>query len=127
MIVGAGIAAMQAGMILAHYNQDFVILEATSKIGGRIATDRLGDVVEEAGEGRTDLGWLQANKEAMDVMVDYGATWVSKDHSCMLRMLREFGIQTFPQYFDGMTIYGIKPGKYSVVESLIDYYKNYKK
>ena len=43
--MGAGISAMQAGMILAHYNEDFVILEATDKIGGRIATDLLGDVV----------------------------------------------------------------------------------
>lgn len=63
----------------------------------------------------------------MECGVDYGATWISKEHSCMLGMLREFGIQVFPQYFDGLTIYGIKPGKYSEVESLIDHYKNYKK
>ena len=62
VIVGGGIAAMQAGMILAHYNYDFVILEAASKLGGRIATDLLADVVEEQPEEIIkDLFWLKEN------------------------------------------------------------------
>lgn len=71
VIVGAGISAMQAGILLAHHNRDFIILEATGKIGGRIATDRLGDVVEEeqrrlreGGEsvGNDNIEWLVRNK-----------------------------------------------------------------
>ena len=36
-------------------------------------------------------------------------------------------IQTYSQYFDGLTIYGVDYDKYEKVESLTDYYKNYKK
>lgn len=60
-------------------------------------------------------------------MVDYGATWISLEHKLMLKMVRDLGIQTYTQYFDGLTIYGVDPDKYEKVESLTDYYKNYKK
>lgn len=62
----------------------------------------------------------------MNIRVDYGATWVSKEHKYLLHLLKELGIHTYPQYFDGLTIYGTSPGKYSRVESVTDFYKNYK-
>lgn len=60
-------------------------------------------------------------------MVDYGATWISLEHKLMLQMVKDLGIQTYTQYFDGLTIYGVGPDNYEKVESLTDYYKNYKK
>lgn len=47
VIIGAGISGLQAAMILAEYEKDFVILEATSVIGGRIGTELLGDVMNK--------------------------------------------------------------------------------
>ena len=36
VIVGAGISALQAALILAQHGQSFIILEASERIGGRI-------------------------------------------------------------------------------------------
>ena len=43
----------------------------------------------------------------------------------MLRMLKEFKIRSFPQYYDGLTIYGKQLGKYEEVRTLTEHYKNH--
>ena len=63
----------------------------------------------------------------METPYECGATWVSKDHSYLIRKMKEYGLQLYPQYFDGLNIYGIEEGKYSHVESIGDYFKNFKK
>lgn len=46
-MIGAGISGLQTAIILAQNNKDFIILEATDKIGGRIGTDKLCDVLKQ--------------------------------------------------------------------------------
>ena len=38
IIIGAGIAGLEAALVLAENKKDFIVLEASDKIGGRIAT-----------------------------------------------------------------------------------------
>lgn len=42
VVVGAGISGLQAAAILAEHHQDFVVLEADNRIGGRICTTTIG-------------------------------------------------------------------------------------
>lgn len=45
IIVGAGLSSLQAATILAEHDQEFVILEATERIGGRVRTLTIGDAL----------------------------------------------------------------------------------
>ena len=38
---------MQTAIILAQNNKDFIILEATEKIGGRIGTEVVSDILKQ--------------------------------------------------------------------------------
>lgn len=42
----------------------------------------------------------------------------------MLKILKEFKIRVFPQYYDGLSIYGKEPGKYEEVRTLTEHYKD---
>jgi monoamine oxidase len=98
---------------LAQHNLDFVILEASDKIGGRIGTEKLVDVMKKE-FGREDdyPKWINSNKKVLNTPIEYGATWISQEHTFMLRILKEFKIRVFPQYYDGLSIYGKEAGKY---------------
>lgn len=47
MIIGAGIAGLQAALILAEFEKDFVLVEATGVAGGRIGTETLGEILNK--------------------------------------------------------------------------------
>jgi len=58
VIVGGGISALQTALILAEYDQDFIILEASDHVGGRICTLTLGAALDEDCFD-CDFAWLQ--------------------------------------------------------------------
>jgi monoamine oxidase len=79
VIIGAGISGLQAGIILAENNKDFIILEASGKIGGRIGTENLGDVLKQEFHKEEDYPkWISANEKTMNTPIEYGATWISQ-------------------------------------------------
>ena len=45
IIIGAGLAGLQAGIILAEHGKRFLILEASDLIGGKVQTAYLKDVI----------------------------------------------------------------------------------
>jgi monoamine oxidase len=47
VIVGAGISAMQAALILAQHGHSFIVLEASERIGGRICSLSLGEATKD--------------------------------------------------------------------------------
>lgn len=67
--------------------------------------------------------WINSNKKALNTPIEYGATWISQEHTFMLRILKEFKIRVFPQYYDGLSIYGKEPGKYQEVRTLNEHYQ----
>jgi hypothetical protein len=59
--------------------------------------------------------------------VEVGATWISKEHAFILKMMQDYEISLFPQYSDGLVIYGVNEKKYERVETLTEFYKKYQK
>lgn len=81
IVVGAGFAGLTAARILAGDGRRVVILDARDRVGGRVKPGRIA--------GQT---------------VDLGGQWVGPKQTHLLALLREFGIQTTPQYIQGRCI-----------------------
>lgn len=79
-IVGAGVAGLKAATSLVDLGCSVVVLEANDRVGGR----------------------LKASKVAGRV-VDVGGQWVGARHSILLEEARRLGIETYPQFDDGLT------------------------
>jgi monoamine oxidase len=83
IIVGAGLSGMIAARSVLAAGLHPLVLEADSRVGGRILT-------EEVLPG---------------VPVELGAQWIGDTHHRMFRLAEELGVQTFAQYDDGDTSY----------------------
>jgi monoamine oxidase len=83
IIVGAGLSGLIAARTVLHAGLTPLVLEADSRVGGRILT-------EEVVPGLT---------------VDIGAQWIGDTHHRMFALAEELGVQTFTQYDEGETSY----------------------
>ena len=81
LVVGGGLAGLTAADALGRAGLSVTVLEARSRVGGRIMT--------VAAEGSDD-GWL-----------DLGATWHWSDQPAVAALGEELGVVAFPQYADG--------------------------
>jgi monoamine oxidase len=81
VIVGAGYAGLTAAWRLAHATPpaSVIVLEARSRVGGRVRTDMLSDGT-----------WL-----------DLGGTWFGPGQDYSYNLAREMGVCTYPTYNDG--------------------------
>jgi protoporphyrinogen oxidase len=70
VVIGAGISGLQTGIILGQFNKDFVILEASDKIGGRIGTDKLCDVLKQEFKDEKDYPkWMANNSQVLNTPI----------------------------------------------------------
>ncbi|UXA17805.1 FAD-dependent oxidoreductase [Mycobacterium sp. SMC-4] len=83
IVVGAGISGLIAARTVARAGLSPLILEADSRVGGRILT-------EEVLPG---------------LPVELGAQWIGDTHQRMFALAAELGVDTYPQYDDGETSY----------------------
>lgn len=99
IIVGAGLSGLTLAYFLAQRNIQTTILEASSRIGGRI----------------------QTQKGALETPLELGATWFSDLHTHLISLLEELGLKKFPQYTKGISIFQTSkiepPQQFSVPES----------
>ncbi len=72
-IVGLGIAGLRTAMLLEEAGVELTLFEARDRVGGRLHTVA------------TDGGWYEA-----------GGEWIDSDHSRVLGLLREFGLEPEP-------------------------------
>jgi len=78
LIIGAGLSGLTtANVLLENEEDDFIVLEARSRIGGRILT-----------------------KEGIDL----GATWFQKQHTYTSEILRKYDLDYFEQFSKGKSI-----------------------
>jgi monoamine oxidase len=84
LVVGAGLAGLTAARVLSAAGKDVHLLEARSRVGGRMHTVTLEP---EFGGGTFDLG----------------ATWLWSDQPRVQALAAEFGLTTFPQFRQGET------------------------
>jgi monoamine oxidase len=70
VIVGAGISALQAANILAENGEEFIILEASDRFGGRICSITLEEGLKDCPD---QYEWLSKVKGSP---VECGGTWI---------------------------------------------------
>lgn len=92
VVIGAGLAGLSAARSLVAAGLDVLVVEARDRVGGRT--------------------------ESIDVdgvRVDLGGQWLAPDQHEMLALCREFGIETFPQFYTGTKILDVggKVSRYS--------------
>ena len=83
LIIGAGLSGLLTASRLKNAGIPFKILEARSRIGGRIHT-----ISDEA-----------------DTPMEMGATWFNHQHQHLIGLLEDLGIARFEQYMTGTTFY----------------------
>jgi hypothetical protein len=81
-IVGAGFAGLAAALRLKQAGASVVVLEASSRMGGRSSTVRL-----------KDGGW-----------VDWGGQWVGSSQDRFYALIKEMGGETYPSPNFGKTL-----------------------
>lgn len=82
VIVGAGFAGLTAARELTRSGRSVTVLEARNRVGGRTWTDTV-DGVE----------------------LEIGGQWISPDQFRIRELLDAFGIDTFPRYREGESVY----------------------
>jgi monoamine oxidase len=82
LVVGAGLAGLTAADILAAAGASVTVVEARTRVGGRIMSIR----PEGLGEGAS---------------FDLGATWLWDDQPAIRALAGELGLDVFAQYRDG--------------------------
>ena len=82
-IVGAGLAGLAAARALRAAGRDVIVLEARDRVGGRTLNEPIGD-------GK---------------IVEIGAQWVGPTQDRMYELIAELGLETFPTYTAGKSIF----------------------
>lgn len=82
IIVGAGLSGLMAALTLKKSGQSFIVLEAQSRVGGRVFTS-------------TQLGKT----------IDFGAQFVSPHQTRIKKLLQKYDLTTTTTYHKGKTLY----------------------
>jgi monoamine oxidase len=99
IIVGGGLSGLTLAYLLQKKGVNTTILEASSRLGGRV----------------------QTIKGPLGTPLELGATWFADKHQNLSSLINELGLQKFPQYSKGITIFQTKsfepPQLFSVPEA----------
>jgi len=82
VIVGAGPTGLTAALELGKAGKSVAVLEARDRVGGRTWTEQMG--------GAT---------------IEIGGQWISPDQTALASLVEELGIETFPRYKDGDSVF----------------------
>lgn len=123
VIVGSGLSGLQAAVILAEQNQDFVILEAGPRFGGRVCTYTIGEAIKQF---HIDAPYSWLTDDVKKLPVDCGATWISEEQPEMHRLVQELGLTMFPQNYLGKNVMALSPKEYLHTKHLGEYYNQHK-
>lgn len=86
VLIGGGLSALTLAYLLSKQSIRVTIVEASSRLGGRIQTI--------TGERETPL--------------ELGATWFSDMHQNLIHLLEELGLQKYPQFSVGKSLFQTK-------------------
>ena len=86
IIVGGGLSGLTLAYLLQKKGVNTTLLEASSRLGGRIQTVKGG----------------------LGTPLELGATWFADKHQSLSSLVDELGLQKFPQYSKGITLFQTK-------------------
>lgn len=86
IIIGGGLSGLTLAYLLQKKNVNATIIEASSRLGGRI----------------------QTVKGKMGTPLELGATWFADKHQHFSSLVHELGLQKFPQFSKGITLFQTK-------------------
>ena len=97
--IGGGLSGLTLAYLLSKRNIKATILEASDRLGGRI----------------------QTVKGTLETPLELGATWFSDMHPNLLALIDELGLQKYPQFSKGISLFQTKsfepPQKFFVPEA----------
>lgn len=64
--------------------------------------------------------WISSNPSVLQVPIEYGATWIGSNHQYMKNLCKQLHIKLFPQFKQGLSIYGIQNERYTDFDKLYD-------
>ncbi|QHC61191.1 NAD(P)/FAD-dependent oxidoreductase [Rathayibacter sp. VKM Ac-2760] len=82
VVIGAGATGLTAAHRLQEAGRSVIVLEARDRVGGRLLTDHI--------DGQ---------------LFEVGGQWVSPDQTELIQTLAELGLDTYPRYREGDSIY----------------------
>lgn len=85
VVLGAGLAGLAAAYELSKQNHDVIVLEARSRIGGRVLSHEIDNEKK--------------------LIIELGAEWVGNSHERIISLCKEFGLELFNNQFDTHLIY----------------------
>lgn len=88
VIVGAGAAGLTAANELRKAGLSVAVLEARDRVGGRLWTDEIDGA-----------------------MLEIGGQWVSPDQEALKETIAELGLETYPRYREGDSVYVNREGE----------------
>jgi len=86
VIVGGGLSGLTLAYLLKKKGVSTTLLEASTRLGGRI----------------------QTVKGRLSTPLELGATWFADKHQSFSALVDELGLQKFPQYSKGITLFQTK-------------------
>ncbi|WP_077404842.1 flavin monoamine oxidase family protein [Cellulophaga omnivescoria] len=99
IIIGGGLSGLTLAYLLSKRGIESKVLEASSRIGGRIKTI----------------------KGALETPLELGATWFSGMHKNLMTLITELDLEKYPQYSKGTSLFQTKsfepPQEFFVPES----------
>ncbi|QCE42339.1 flavin monoamine oxidase family protein [Psychroserpens sp. NJDZ02] len=96
LIIGAGLTGLTLAFLLKQTDLKVTIIEANTRIGGRIITKR----------------------NTNEAPIDLGATWLIPQQTNVLNLLKTLNIDVFEQFYGATAIYQPDPNKQAQLVSL---------
>lgn len=87
VVIGAGPAGLTAAYTLAKAGRSVTVIEARNRVGGRTWN---GTVLDDRGR---------------EHFIEIGGQWISPDQTRLSALVDELGLETFPRYRDGQSVY----------------------
>lgn len=97
------------------------MLEATSRLGGRICTLTIEEALREDGV-EIKYPWLQKVKGKT---VEVGATWICEDNASMFELAKKHKIALHPQYYKGKNIFALGEKDKRAMGDYSEYYRKH--